>query len=72
MKVDGKEVLTIIFKDGTSLNVIPKGNELRAESSPQIAAATVVGKGNTTIVGSKNVVAGGTIVCGGDFRIGDE
>lgn len=66
LKVDGKEVVMLIFKDHKTMNFpIDSTDTVIVEQG----SSTAIGKNNTAITG-KNIVTG-NISCKGDFRLGD-
>lgn len=72
LTINGKEVLTVIFTDGSSMRFpTDDANEIVLEGSAAASAATVFGSRNTVISG-KNIIAPGSVInTKGDFRIGD-
>lgn len=71
LKIDGKEVLTIVFSDGETMRFPSdvKG-DLIVENSDGGSSASVVGDKSTAISG-KNIIHGSVMNVKGDFRLGD-
>lgn len=70
--IDGKEVLTAVFKDGTTMRFPTERDDSLIVADPSTQSiAGAVGYKNTAISG-KNIVAPGSVIsCKGDFRVGD-
>lgn len=70
--IDGKEALTVIFKDGSTMSTPFEQNEGNGYFVESGATVTAIGKDNTAISG-KNIVVGSNITVpkGGSFRLGD-
>lgn len=70
LKIDGKEVLTIVFLDGETMRFPAKDvNEIVIDNAGD-NIATAVGDKNVVISG-KNIVHGSIMNVKGDFRLGD-
>lgn len=70
LKIDGKEVLTIVFSDGETVRFPAKDvNEIVIDDSGN-NIANVIGSKNVVTSG-KNIVYGSIINSKGDFRLGD-
>lgn len=71
LKIDSKEVLAVVFTDGTNLKFpIEDTNEIIVENGNN-STATVFGHGNVVISGKNIVTPGSNISVEGNFRIGD-
>ena len=65
--IDGKQVSTILFRADLPLNF-----PIDTDATITLDNTTVSAEGGSTAVYQKNVFSGGSIVCGGDFHIGDK
>ena len=70
--IDNKEVHLIVFKDATTTTFpIYENSDIEIDSDHSYNEVTIVGDKNHIIQGKNIISPGSSIICNGDFRLGD-